>query len=308
MIPQTTSSGNDTTVIVLGAGASKPYGLPLGRELRDLVLRIRDDDRSAKLLRRFGVSTNEFREFRSDLQMSAISTVDAFLEQRPKWMKVGKIAMALALDGKENEEELFPPNHPRDHWYESLWQALNCSSWPSLKRKQIRVISFNYDRTLECYLCGVIANNYRITRAKASDWLREDFIVHPHGTLGDYKGERLHWLSSDRSDEYRRVKQAVDNIVVISEANPKTKAFIVARKILEESHNYIFLGFGFHRQNMRRLGFPYICSHSPRAVYASHKGIPNNEWRLISRQLLNRNFPDMQSWPSLSRLVSQCIK
>jgi hypothetical protein len=34
---------NKKTVLVLGAGASKPYGLPLGTELRDSVIKKKND-------------------------------------------------------------------------------------------------------------------------------------------------------------------------------------------------------------------------------------------------------------------------
>ena len=231
---------NKSTVIILGAGASKPYGLPLGRELRDLVLKIQTHDTNSRLLRQFNISEDDFRNFKADLQMSASPTVDSFLEKRPRWMKIGKVATAIALDGKENEENLLPPNQPKDHWYEALWHSLQCGSWSALKKTQVRVITFNYDRTLECYLCGIIANNFRITRSKAAGWLSEEFVVRPHGTLGEYKGERLHWLSMERKDRYTRIKEALESIVVISEANPKTFAFSKSRLLLEQAETGVF--------------------------------------------------------------------
>jgi hypothetical protein len=103
-------------------------------------------------------------------------------------MKIGKIATAIALDGKEKEEKLFPPNQPKDHWYEALRHSLQCASWSALKKKKVRVITFNYDRTLECYLCGVIENNFKISRGKAAGWLSEEFVIHPHGHLASTKG------------------------------------------------------------------------------------------------------------------------
>jgi len=297
-----------STVIIVGAGASKPYGLPLGRELRDFVLKIQTNDSRLKLLKQFNISQDTFRDFRSDLQLSGITTVDAFLEKRPNWMRVGKVAMALALDGKESEEKLFPPYHPKDHWYESLWQSLNCTSWAALKKKKVRIISFNYDRTLECYLCGVIANNFRVSRSLAAGWLSEEFIVHPHGTLGEYRAERLHWFSFDRPDEYTRIKGALDSIVVISEVNPRTRAFATARKLLKNSNNYVFLGFGYHSQNMKRLGFPEICQQDDKTIFAGNKGIPKYDWWQICKYVLAKPSLTTSSWPSLSRIVSSSLR
>jgi hypothetical protein len=62
---------NGSTVVILGAGASKPYGLPLGRELRDLVLKIPTHDPTTKLLKRFNISDEDFKNFKADFQTSA---------------------------------------------------------------------------------------------------------------------------------------------------------------------------------------------------------------------------------------------
>jgi hypothetical protein len=299
---------NGSTVVILGAGASKPYGLPLGRELRDLVLKIPTHDPTTKLLKRFNISDEDFKNFKADLQTSASPTVDAFLEKRPSWMKIGKIATAIALDGKEKEEKLFPPNQPKDHWYEALWHSLQCASWSALKKKKVRVITFNYDRTLECYLCGVIENNFKISRSKAAGWLSEEFVIHPHGTLGEYKGERLHWLSMDRKDEYSRIKEALRSIVVVSEANPKTLAFSKSRSLLKQAETGVFLGFGFNKQNMTRLGFPGLCYEIPHlSVYASHRGIHKDDWQRICLNYFEAPFMSKQTWPSLSKIISKFI-
>ncbi|HEU5068838.1 MAG TPA: hypothetical protein VFV96_00305 [Verrucomicrobiae bacterium] len=307
MLKHQSNSASESTVIIAGAGASKPYGLPLGRELRDLVLKIRTTDSNLKLLKQFNISQEDFRGFRADLQMSAISTVDSFLEKRPTWMTVGKIAMAMALDGKENEEKLFPPNHPRDHWYESLWQSLNCNSWSALKKKRVRVVTFNYDRTFECYFCGVIANNLRVSRSKAAEWLTEEFVVHPHGTLGKYKGEHLHWMSMERPDQYERIKLASKSIVVISEANTKTAAFSAARSLLKASDNFVFLGFGYHSKNMERLGFPEISDTPKRSIYASSKGVSRYDWSHICKNVFRKPSIERIRWSSLSAIVSNVI-
>jgi hypothetical protein len=296
-----------STVLILGAGASKPYGLPLGRELRDLVLKIYANDPILRLLKQFDVTEEEFRNFKVDLQMSASPTVDAFLEERSKWMKVGKIATAIALDGKENEDVLFPPKQPLDHWYEALWHRLPNTSWTALKRTSVRVISFNYDRTLECYLCGVISNNFRISRAKAASWLSEEFVIHPHGTLGPYHGERLHWLSTDRPERYMRVKAALSSIAVISEAKPQTSAFREARTLIKNAAAGIFLGFGYHPRNMTRLGFPNICEDGAKEISASHRGIQKTDWSQICRSYFCDPTIARDSWPSLSRIISKRV-
>ena len=139
------------TVLVLGAGASKPYGLPLGFELRDAVL---GESTSVAFRTREGSSSGsrqEFQAFCRDLAESGSSSVDAYLEQRPTWTEIGKSAMALCLLSSEckAKDRLFPPNQPKDHWYEVLWSCLRAPSWHAFKAQPVSIVTFNYDRSLE---------------------------------------------------------------------------------------------------------------------------------------------------------------
>lgn len=298
-----------STVVILGAGASKPYGLPLGRELRDQVLSISMGDPNTKLFGRFQITSDEFRDFCSDLRTSAFQTVDAFLEKRPKWLKVGKIAMAMVLDGWEKEERLLPPKQPKDHWYEALWHSFRATSWASLKRTNIKIVSFNYDRTLECYLSAVISNNYPIQRKTAATWLKEHLILHPHGTLGEYAGEQLGGFRIGQPDRYARVLDALNSITVISEAESKAKLFSEIRNYIRVAERVIFLGFGFHEQNMVRLGFPEVCSSNKRQmVSATKKGVHKIDWKSLCKRYFGRTFVDATTWPTMSKIVSDCIR
>ena len=78
------------TVLVLGAGASKPYGFPLGGELKDLIIKqIREPNndssiRLSELLSRQGISRGDQTEFAERLDQSAHTSVDAFLEEFSK--------------------------------------------------------------------------------------------------------------------------------------------------------------------------------------------------------------------------------
>jgi hypothetical protein len=97
------------TVFVLGAGASEPFGLPLGSRLYDLVI----DD--------FGPSRRHVEEFKNTtpfsdraigqfvqaLHYSGLTSVDAFLERRTEFVDIGKAAMALELLKREKHGDLW---------------------------------------------------------------------------------------------------------------------------------------------------------------------------------------------------------
>ena len=238
------------TVLVLGAGASKPYGLPLGFELRDAVL---GESTSVAFRTREGSSSGsrqEFQAFCRDLAESGSSSVDAYLEQRPTWTEIGKSAMALCLLSSEckAKDRLFPPNQPKDHWYEVLWSCLRAPSWHAFKAQPVSIVTFNYDRSLEHYLTRVLSNNYRI---KADTVKRALPILHVHGSLGEYDG-----VFGGPANE-TSCAAAAGSIRVVHEADTEDLGFIQAREWLSAAQRVVFVGFGYHDANMKKLGFAH---------------------------------------------------
>ena len=101
------------TVLILGAGASKPYGFPAGRELLDEICA----SLKGNFLRRqwgrdfvelFHPPLNKdldlITEFRERLYQSSKGSVDAFLEANPDFVEVGKLAIAATLVPRETKK------------------------------------------------------------------------------------------------------------------------------------------------------------------------------------------------------------
>lgn len=72
-----------------------------------------------QLLGDMGISQQEITAFRENLLGSQQPSVDAFLEYRPEFEKVGKAAMAMILLPAEDasKSRLFPEG--TQHWYEN---------------------------------------------------------------------------------------------------------------------------------------------------------------------------------------------
>jgi hypothetical protein len=266
------------TVLVLGAGSSKPYGLPLGFELRDAVLA---EGVWVPLDRPGHMDPDpESGEFCRDLAESGFASVDAFLEQRPRWTEVGKRAMALQLLELESKAsaKLFPPRQPKDHWYEVLWSRIAAPSWSAFKRQPLRIITFNYDRSLEHYLARVICNNYRLRLATALGGLS---VLHVHGSLGPYEE------SFGRPPIDATWAEAANAIRVVHEAETQDAGFVQARRWLGEAETVLFIGFGYHEANMRKLGYETHASRVNRPgtqlIAGTHKGIHRREWDKLCR-------------------------
>lgn len=242
-------------VIVVGAGGSKPYGLPLGVELRDSILSFKNG-LSYRTLEECGFSSDEYKEFCESLRTSGMRTVDEFLEKRPKWLEIGKCCIGIALGLVRYGDFLFPPDQPKDHWYEELWRGVFGGSWGGLKKANVRVVTFNYDKSLETYLAHVAANNVKGLHVdKAMGWLNDEMIVHVHGAMDQIDAILLgrRFLSGAKST--RVVQSAMKSIIVVSESVGRTKEFVTARKWLWGAEHVVFAGFGFHEANMSRLGF-----------------------------------------------------
>lgn len=147
------------TVLVLGAGASKPYDLPVGSELVNEIcggLR-RTAKEFAQDIRACGVPEGVVREFGRALASSHQDSIDAFLQHRLEFIEVGKLSIARALIPHEIPDYIHR-TRPR-HWYAALLNVLDAEHdyFPS---NQVSVITFNYDRSLEYFLFTALQSRY----------------------------------------------------------------------------------------------------------------------------------------------------
>ena len=147
------------TVLVLGAGASCPYGFPTAKQLRNDICEAfsNRDTPASRLLGDNVAPAKKFLEFREAFWKSGTSSVDAFLEGRPEFLDVGKFAIAYCLIPYENEQNLYDPPEPDGDWYSHLSKILN-SSFDEFENNKLSIITFNYDRSLDHYLFTSLLN------------------------------------------------------------------------------------------------------------------------------------------------------
>lgn len=128
----------EDTVLVLGAGASWPYGLPTASELKEYILRYLNEynlkdgtHRAVDALIRFGYVPLELEKFREDFFISQQASIDAFLENQPDYLELGVRVIAAFLIPREKLESLHEdvrgPEASRSddwHWYQYLFQRM----------------------------------------------------------------------------------------------------------------------------------------------------------------------------------------
>lgn len=258
------------TVLVLGAGASMPFGFPSGRSLLTEIctgLQTQNSDLSQQL-RQCGHDSKAMQAFCIALDKSMQPSVDAFLEVRPEFTPIGKAAIACSLIPRENEASL---NRRPDgqHWYEYLFNKM-AAKLDDFRRNALSIITYNYDRSIEHFLFSALKHSYGLEDEECAEHFRSLTVVHLHGRLGDYPWSRpvVHLNEKLGNQSFlegqarpyeglvtpEAVAQCIAGIRIIHEDVAREPQFGKARDCLLNSEAIYFLGFGYHPTNVERLG------------------------------------------------------
>jgi hypothetical protein len=277
-------------VLVLGAGASIPFGFPSGRELKnEIVNRLGPpslDGPKLAMLTIAGFGVDHIEAFRSALQKSGKLSVDAFLEHRAEFLEVGKAATACFLLPREAEQVLFGSSLS---WYDYLFDKLN-ARFEEFDRNAISILTFNYDRSLEHYLFTAVRNLYGKTAEECVEKLRGVPIVHLYGQLGELPA----FAGDSNAIEYgapldvEALTKAANGIQIIHEAIKDSRAFEQAHEMLRKAERICFLGFGYNETNLQRL-MGYKRDDQPE-IYGSSRGFTSRECGLIRERLIGLGF------------------
>jgi len=213
-------------------------------------------------------------------------SVDAFLEEHPDDLAMGKFVIAYNLLPLEKEKLLYgawlyPEKTEvkgKNHWYDILFKKLiDGADFDNFKDNKLSVITLNYDRSFEHFLF----NSFRSSRKKAKEnkagciaQVSSIEVVHVYGSLG-----RLPWqpdsglLKGVPKVEYSALKSGGDlpskiatidlasnSIDLVRDGSGDTPAFARSKELLQQAQRIYILGFGFNRTNLERLGLsdPYF--------------------------------------------------
>lgn len=248
------------TVLILGAGASQPYGFPLGGELRELIIKSLNSPQCEeyKLLVSCGFGAGHISDFANNLNDSVHETIDDFLADRPTYREIGNHSIAITLMHCESHGRLFPK---RD-WYPKLVRVLGLNNGNSLITA---ILTLNYDRSLEHYLYHTIQVSYEgENRLSAYKRLENCPIIHLHGILAEYRDRKYEVPANLTAD---KIKEIANHIRITADddldiSNP----YLTAKSICSQATQIIFLGFGYHERIMQRLGFDMAKSLSMRGT------------------------------------------
>lgn len=308
-----------STIFIIGAGASVPFDLPTGVELRNRLCDLSLVDRYAStLVSLFPYGDLEdviksFRRVADCITRSGSDSIDSYLESNPEHEKIGKLMIAASL--LPDEIAAIKSPSPGWNWIGwifnkirdlSLWEE---GQWP------VGFITFNYDRILEFAFRDMLHLRLKKSIHEASRIVQSAPIVHVYGKFVDLaENDRYSPLDEKAADmwnsiiplHYRYASEGIDLLSASRTSNQSSDRLTAAKAMLEGAQNVIFLGFGFDAINLSRLGitkrgFWHVLP--PKAsIYATMHGLLGVEQN-IPKSIITAQFSRYAAYSELENHV-----
>lgn len=259
---------SEYTALVLGAGASMTYGYPSGADLKREILNLSASQafRSVGHLQpgllsdRTHDDKSHLEDFQTEFRNSGADSIDTFLGHRDEFMEIGKGCIALLLLQCERKDRLFPAEG--DDWYSYFWNRYKTKTWDELDFSDIKIVTFNYDRSFEQYLLQVLKSLHRKTDKDALEKLATLEIVHVYGSLGATLPGQPGYMKYGEYIDRSRIEHCVSTMNLIRDRKgvENSPTLERSREILRGAKSIAFLGFGFDDTNVERIGAENACA------------------------------------------------
>lgn len=272
------------TVFVIGAGASAPYGLPLGTDLIRLARHLQPDSELFKLLAGL-YSVKDVRGCIDDLRQSPVASIDKFLQDRqehPTTQTIGRSIIAAVMGSTIATHRA--SSHQPD-WIEELLHRMaeGVSSLDEFQAKNtgVTVVSFNFDNVVEDRVTMNLRRRYpHAGKDSATAAASSCPVLHIHGRLSDPPSDRI-WDGFGVTRTWVEwLDAATRDLRLVHDASVDTELLERAVKALDEARVVIWLGLQFHVENLNRLRVGQRLLRHYQSVFGSAKGLPNGtrEW------------------------------
>lgn len=312
---------NKNTLYIVGAGASSEVNLPTGDKLKSKIsssLNIKFSDGFSQssgdkdILQALRLYVKSYNFPSEDINphlhacwrirdaMPQAISIDNFIDTHSGDKKIelcGKLAIVRSILNAEKDSSLYISKSNiynkmdfqslENTWYSSFLKLLteNCNVKKIPERlKSISLIIFNYDRCIEHFLYYALQNYYGISPEEAGKLVNEMNIYHPYGVVGSlpWQGEQGMEFGADPHPQV--LLQLAGQIKTFTEGTDEKSSEITAiRNHVSIANNIVFLGFAFHKLNMKLMSKQLSIPNPSEATnyFASALGISNSDCKII---------------------------
>jgi hypothetical protein len=270
-------------IFVVGAGASAEFGLPAGGEMKKRLAKslnfnrgpsgtiIGDREMFDMLGIMFGQQSGDRQNDATELatRIGEFESIDEALHWfsgRPETVAIGKAAIVREILQSERGSILFNESNPEiipSKSYDRTWLPHFLSMLvSSLRREQskelfrnVTLINFNYDRTIEHYLYSRLQTNFGFEAAEAAETIGTLQMIRPYGSIGALpwqNGNKVPYGDHIRMD-HKKMFLLAQNVRTYTEQNLSHDLRSAIQSVMNAARLIVFLGFGFHQQNMTLL-------------------------------------------------------
>jgi len=229
--------------------------------------------------------------------MSTATSIDSFVAKNPQYTEVARTAIAMVLMEMEDHEVFF--NHTiDDHWYRYLVNKLCPDGWDAFDPSRLRIVTFNYDVSLEFFLAMAVSHMYGKGATDVIEKLEKLEIVHVYGKLdrplGTYGQIKTDIDPSDEKTEItkRDIRNASRGIHLMGEGREGDGHLKTIQNMIHSSDRIGFLGFGFDAVNVDRIfgGVAFSSIENGKKVFATSKGMTDAESKAAMLQINKRDL------------------
>lgn len=147
----------------------------------------------------------------------------------------------------------------------------------------VTLISFNYDRTIRRFMPFALSSQFGISDDEAQALTRKLRIYHPYGSLGP-----LPWEGCDNGVDFGghdndELQSVAKNLRTFTEQVDDGDELSEMRIVLSTAKRVVFLGFGYHRQNVELLTKDVLPDAV--SVFGTSMGLSPSDEEVVKGQL-----------------------
>lgn len=312
---------NARTLMVLGAGASFDFGMPLGEGLSMTIARkvdIRFDFPNKQvsgdhdlmhalraIAQREQCDVNEYRRAGCSIAegIGHSRSIDSYLathEDNAYVKTCGKLAIVHSILEAERGSDLWVDQSRSDTRFQKYDKVM--SSWLSdfmflltngiVRTKNLEqvfdnlaIINFNYDRCLEQFFWYALRALFQINESEAARLVRTKLkILRPYGKVGELPmGER--GIPFGMKVNPAQLEAIAGGIRTFNEQVQDQSLIDALHAEVAACDRVIFLGFHFHKQNTDLLTPKSLSISPPRPIYGTATGRSGPDVAVLQRRV-----------------------